>query len=85
MLIPGQLSQLDEDHLRNSIRSAVTNYTGIYPFQVGNIKVHVHQSAFVVSLFGLCVYQFLLSSLFVGANDYLFRVNPHLKILSFHL
>ena len=40
MLIPGQLSQVDEDHLCNSIRLAVANYTGIYPFRVGNIKVH---------------------------------------------
>lgn len=40
MLIAGQLSQVDEDHLHNSIRLAIANYTGIYPFQVGNIKVH---------------------------------------------
>ena len=59
MLIPGQLSQVDEDHLRNSIRLAVANYTGIYTFQVGNIKVHLYQSAFVISLFGLCVYRFV--------------------------
>ncbi len=39
MLIAGQLSQVQEDHLRYSIISAIANYTGIYPFQVGNIKV----------------------------------------------
>jgi hypothetical protein len=39
MLIAGQLSQAQEDHLRYSIRSAIANYTGIYPFQVGNIEV----------------------------------------------
>ena len=40
MLIPGGISQVDEDHLHNSIRLAVANYTGIYPFQIGNIKVY---------------------------------------------
>ena len=53
MLITGQLSQVLEDHLRYSIRSAITNYTGIYPFQVGNIKVP--QSACVLFLLDLYV------------------------------
>ena len=39
LLLPGSLSGVDSDYLRNSIRSAIVNYTGIYPLQVGNIKV----------------------------------------------
>ena len=60
LLIPGQLSEVEEDHLRYSIRSATANYTGIYPFQIGNIKVHdwpvewvlyIHLNFFCVSIF----------------------------------
>ena len=39
ILLPGTVREVNMDHLHNSIRLAVANYTGIYPLQVGNIKV----------------------------------------------
>ena len=39
LLLPGRRSGVDMNHLRSSIREAIANYTGIYPLQIGNIKV----------------------------------------------
>ena len=39
LLLPGMLSAVDVSHLQSSIRQAISNYTGIYPLQIGNIKV----------------------------------------------
>ena len=39
ILLPGTLREVNVDHLRSSIRLAVSKYTGVYPLQVGNIQV----------------------------------------------
>ena len=39
--LPGRVTEVDVTHLHSSIRMTVANYTGVYPLQVGNIKVCV--------------------------------------------